>query len=128
MIWGFLRSVRKADRLGRTFFILGGIGVFWCSYVLALLGLGVLAAYLLAPELGKRYKSHQFFQDVLVQILVAGFSLPHLLDLWARRDSLELGFGHWTVVVELIGPLLMAAALAALSVFYGGPTANRTGG
>ena len=119
MIWGFLRSVRKADRLGRTFFILGGIGVFWCSYVLALLGLGVLAAYLLAPELGKRYKSHQFFQDVLVQILVAGFSLPHLLDLWARRDSLELGFGHWTVVVELIGPLLMAAALAALSVFYG---------
>lgn len=116
LFYGFIRSTQFADRRGRWLFIAGGVGLFSTHYLLTLVAIGVAASYLCLPPLRVRYAPRQFATDVGVQLLLVGWALPQLFQLWSRRTELSwLGDPNYLAFFELVGPFIIAGLIYSLS-------------
>lgn len=104
---GFLRATRGA-RWGRPLFVLGGIGLFYAHYVLAVFVVGLAVAYLARPPLRRLYRPRSFFVDVAA---LGGLALPglgQLLTLRARSGALSwITQPSWQVFALVLLPYVI---------------------
>jgi Dolichyl-phosphate-mannose-protein mannosyltransferase len=110
MFYGFARTARSGDRLGRGLFVAGGVGLFTTHYVLILGAIGIALGYLLFPRLRSHYTVRQFAVDVGTQVLLVSWCFPQIFQLWSRREGLSwVGSTHYLIFFEVIGPFIVIA-------------------
>jgi hypothetical protein len=112
---GFARAVQGL-RWSRVLFVIGGIGMFYAHYVLAVFLLGFAAAHAWVPSLRRRYTAVPFLFDSLIVSVLCLPGLPHLYNLWTRRGALDwLPSKDYAVALDLVAPALAVLAVGLAS-------------
>jgi hypothetical protein len=109
---GFSRATGGAA-YGRPVFVLGALLLFWTHYLLALSIVGVVTAYAALPALRLHYPVRRMVADLGLIALFSAPGLPHLYDLWTRREALDwVASRHHSAWLVLVLPSLLVLALA----------------
>lgn len=114
--YGFIKAVTTGARSGRVLFVIGGAGLVWTHYVIALVLLGIGFSYLLLSRMRARYSLGRFSLDVALQVLLSAPLFGQLSALWGRRGQLswidEVDFSSvWLIAMPEL--TLLVGALAA---------------
>jgi 4-amino-4-deoxy-L-arabinose transferase-like glycosyltransferase len=111
MLFGFLRATQTGSARYRVLWSIGSLGVFWSHYCLSLQAAGLALAYLLWPDLRRRYRPSQFACDVGLQLLGVAFRIPQLLAV-----SGEVGI-QWGIGFDPVLNLAAPVRIAGLPIF-----------
>jgi len=88
-VLGFARVCLRGDRTGRVLWVLGASALVWVHFVQALVLVGLVVGYASFPVLRRRYALRSFIVDAAVISVLCIATLPELMSLWRRSETLS---------------------------------------
>jgi mannosyltransferase len=123
VLYGFIRAVNDGRAASRICFVAGGVGLIASHYLWGLTLLGVGAAYLITPELRRKYAWGNFSFDVIAMAVLGSPLISQVLALWGRRSDLL-----WVSVTNYFDVLVTFLPTATLVAGGLAAGASGTGG
>lgn len=115
---GFVRASLTGDATARYLWMIAGAGTMWAHYVFYPFVFGIVCSYVVIPTFRRRYKPGIFRRDLLIHLLLVGIAVPQLIQLLARRETLDwVSKGHTGGgLVLMTMPYWISIALGAIAV------------